>query len=74
MMDSFTIGKAQPSNMSRNIQNTNVRQAKTTLLSICGQSVGFPRNKAPGAECRWICGWGRTAFWPSHVSRICLVP
>lgn len=67
-MDSFTIGNAKPSNMSCNIQNTNLRQAKTMLLSIRGQSVGFPRNKAPGAKCCWICGQGHTTVWPSHVS------
>ena len=66
-MDSFTIGNAKPSNMSRNLQNTDARRAKTMLLSICGQSVGFPRNKAPGAKCCWICGQGHTAVWPSRV-------
>lgn len=52
---------AKPGNMSRNIQNTSVRQAKTMLLSSCGQRVGFPWNKAPGAKCCRICGQGHTA-------------
>lgn len=68
IMDIFTIGNAKPSNMSRNIQNTDVRQVKAMLLSICGQSVGFPRNKAPGDKCCWICGQGHTTVWPSRVS------
>lgn len=50
IMDSFTMANAKPSNMSHNIQNTDVRQTETMLLSICGPSVSFPRNKALGAK------------------------
>lgn len=57
-MNTFTIGNAEPSNMSRNIENTKVCQTKTVLLSICGKSISLGSSPVAGLVARATLQFG----------------